>query len=125
MKPALDRVGLGWATFQVLRRTNASWSKKYGVDPKVAADQRGHGLGVSMEHYTYSDLEQKRDAVRKLELAVLPKRRLKRTACGRAELKEYRSIVRNLVVPKLLKNGAGDGTRTRDVQLGNMAVDCK
>ena len=24
-----------------------------------------------------------------------------------------------------LKHGAGDGARTRDVQLGNMSVDCK
>ena len=53
MLPKLEKVGLGWATFQVLRKTNASLSKKAGVDPKVASDQRGHGLGVSMEHYTF------------------------------------------------------------------------
>ncbi|MBZ5673936.1 MAG: tyrosine-type recombinase/integrase [Acidobacteriia bacterium] len=79
MKPALDKVGLGWATFQVLRRTNASLSHKAGVDPKVSADQRGHGLGVSMEHYTQSDSKQKREAVRKLESALIPKPR-KRSA---------------------------------------------
>jgi hypothetical protein len=50
-----------------------SLSKKAGVDPKVACDQRGHGLGVSMEVYTSSDMEQKREAVRKLEAAVLRK----------------------------------------------------
>jgi len=33
--------------------------------------QRGHGLGVSMEVHTISDLEQKRAAVKKLEAAVL------------------------------------------------------
>jgi hypothetical protein len=32
MKPALDGVGLGWGTFQVLRRTNATLSKKFGVE---------------------------------------------------------------------------------------------
>jgi hypothetical protein len=48
MFPTLDKIGLGWATFQVLRKTNASLSKKAGVDPKVASDQRGHGLGVSL-----------------------------------------------------------------------------
>jgi hypothetical protein len=57
----------------MLRKTNASLSKKAGVDPKVASDQRGHGLGVSMEVYTSSDMEQKREAVRKLEAAVLRK----------------------------------------------------
>ena len=75
MKPKLEKVGLGWATFQVLRKTNASLSKKAHVDPKVSADQRGHGLGVSMEVYTSSDLEQKRDALRALEAAVLRKPR--------------------------------------------------
>ena len=40
---------------------------------KVASDQRGHGIGVSLEVYTSSDIEQKRAAVRALEAAVLPK----------------------------------------------------
>ncbi len=71
MFPTLDKIGLGWATFQVLRKTNASLSKKAGVDPKVASDQRGHGLGVSLEVYTSSDLEQKRAALKALEAAVL------------------------------------------------------
>jgi integrase len=73
MYPKLQKIGLGWATFQVLRKTNASLSKKAGVDPKVAADQRGHGIGVSLDVYTSSDLEQKRAAVKKLEAAVLRK----------------------------------------------------
>lgn len=73
MQPKLEKIGLGWASFQMLRKTNASLSKKAGVDPKVASDQRGHGLGVSMEVYTNSDMEQKREAVRKLEAAVLRK----------------------------------------------------
>ena len=73
MLPKLEKIGLEWATFQVLRKTNASLSKKAGVDPKVASDQRGHGLGVSMEVYTSSDLEQKRAALKKLEAAVLRK----------------------------------------------------
>lgn len=73
MKPKLEKIGLGWATFQVLRKTNASLSKKAGVDPKVASDQRGHGIGVSLEVYTSSDMEQKREAVNKLEAVVLRK----------------------------------------------------
>jgi integrase len=58
MQPRLATVGLEWATFQVLRRTNASLSRKLKIDDKVSADQRGHGLGVSMEVYSRSDLEQ-------------------------------------------------------------------
>ena len=71
MQPKLEKVGLEWAAFQVLRKTNASLSKKAGVDPKVASDQRGHGIGVSLDVYTTSDLEQKRAAINKLEAAVL------------------------------------------------------
>jgi hypothetical protein len=73
MRPAPEAIGMEWATFQVLRKTNASLSKKAGVDPKVASDQRGHGLGVSLEVYTSSDLEQKRAALRALEAAVRQK----------------------------------------------------
>lgn len=80
MKPALDPAGLGWATFQVLRRTNATLSKKFGVDPKIAADQREHGLGVSLAEYTLSDLDQKKGAVGKLDSAVSRKQGLKRSA---------------------------------------------
>jgi hypothetical protein len=52
-----------------------------GVDPKVASDQRGHGIGVSLEVYTSSDLEQKREAVNKLKAVLLRKPQpLKRSA---------------------------------------------
>jgi integrase len=84
MQPKLATIGMEWATFQVLRKTNASLSQKAGVDPKVSSDQRGHGLGVSMEVYTSSDIEQKRAAVRKLEAAVL---REPRPESGLAEAK--------------------------------------
>jgi hypothetical protein len=55
-----------------MRRANASLGRKAGVDDKVAADQRGHGLGVSLDVYATSDLEEKLKAVRKLEAAVVP-----------------------------------------------------
>jgi integrase len=70
IQPRLEVVGLGWVNFQVLRRTNASLSRKANVDDKVSADQRGHGLGVSMSVYAISDLEQKVEAVTKLEAEV-------------------------------------------------------
>jgi len=75
--PSLEKVGLEWATFQALRKTNATLSRKAGVDAKVSADQRGHGLGVSMEVYTSSDRQQKREAVNRLESAVALKRKPK------------------------------------------------
>jgi len=75
-RPRLEKMGLEWATFQVLRKTNATLSKKAGVDPKVSADQRGHGLGVSMEVYTMSDRQQKREAANQLESMVTQKRKL-------------------------------------------------
>jgi integrase len=71
MLPKLKAVGLEWATFQVLRRTNASLSRIAKIDDKVAADQRGHGLGVSLEVYSISDLQQKIEAVKRLESEVI------------------------------------------------------
>ena len=52
MKPKLEAVGLGWANFQVLRRTHASLGHEAGIDPKVSADQRAHGIGVALDVYT-------------------------------------------------------------------------
>jgi integrase len=66
----LVKIGLGWVNFQVLRRTQASLGHKAGVDPKVAADQRGHAIGVAIDTYTESDLESRREAVTKLERAL-------------------------------------------------------
>ena len=51
--PRLERIGLGWVNYHVLRRTNASLSRKAKIDDKVSADQRGHGLGVSLGVYAY------------------------------------------------------------------------
>jgi integrase len=71
MLPKLEKVGLEWATFQVLRRTNASLSREANIDDKVAADQRGHGLGVSLETYSISSVKQKIDAAKRLETEVI------------------------------------------------------
>lgn len=65
VRPRLEKVGLGWVNFQVLRRINASLSRKANVDDKVSADQRRHGLGVSLAVYAISDLDQKIEAVTK------------------------------------------------------------
>jgi hypothetical protein len=73
-EPRLRDLGLEWASFQVLRKTNASLSQKAGVDAKVSADQRCHGWGVSMEVYTISDRQPKSGGIKKLESYVTRKR---------------------------------------------------
>jgi len=71
MKPKLETIGLEWATFQVLRRTHASLGHDAGIDPKVAADQRGHGIGVAIDVYTKAALSRRAEAAEQLENAVL------------------------------------------------------
>ena len=71
MKPKLKTVGLEWANFQVLRRTHASLGHDIKVDPKVAADQRGHGIGVALDVYTQSSIEARREAATMLANAIL------------------------------------------------------
>jgi integrase len=71
MQPRLKTVGLEWATFQVLRRTHASLGHDAGIDPKVAADQRGHGIGVAIDVYTKAALSKRAEAAEQLERAVL------------------------------------------------------
>jgi integrase len=71
MKPKLEKVGLEWANFQVMRRTHASLGHDAGIDPKVSADQRGHGMGTSLDVYTKSGAEKLAEAAEQLENAVL------------------------------------------------------
>jgi integrase len=70
MAPKLKGVGLGWTNFQVMRRTHASLMRELDVDPKVVADQLGHTLDVSMNIYTSSPLERRKEAVNTLETAL-------------------------------------------------------
>lgn len=41
------------------------------IDNKIAADQRGHGLGVSLEVYSISNIRQKIDAAKRFESEVI------------------------------------------------------
>ncbi len=70
--PLWSKIGLGWATFQVMRRTYATLAKEAGADPKVTADQMGHGVGVHLDEYTRSRLPQLTEVARQVE-AFLPK----------------------------------------------------
>jgi integrase len=69
--PRLKPLRLEWATFQTMRRTHASLSRQAGIDPKLVADQLGHGLGVNLDVYTIAGLEKRRQAVEVLEAALV------------------------------------------------------
>jgi integrase len=70
IRPRFEKIGLKWADFRAMRRTNSTLMRAAGADAKVSADNRGHGLGVAMEEYTHSTPEQKKQAVQKLESFV-------------------------------------------------------
>ena len=71
VRPRLEKLGLDWATFLVMRRTHASLSRKAGVDPKLVADQLGHGIGVHLDTYTVAGLDQRLQAVTVLESSLI------------------------------------------------------
>src|SRR5438093_3933199 len=70
LAPRLKTIHLEWATFQIMRRTHASLSRQAGIDPKLVADQLGHGLGVNLDVYTVAALHKRQDAVEMLESAL-------------------------------------------------------
>jgi integrase len=70
MCPALKKVGLEWATFQVMRRTNATLMKALGADGKLVADQLGHTLDVNQNVYTQSSVESRSVIVNQLEKKI-------------------------------------------------------
>lgn len=70
IRPALRRVGLGWVTFQVMRRTHASLMRELGQDAKAVADQLGHTLDVDLNVYTQTSVEYRGAALETLESAI-------------------------------------------------------
>ena len=71
MAPKLAPRGLGWVTFQVMRRTFASRSKRAGVDAHTRSAQMGNTVDVNENEYAVASFEQKLAAVRRLETAVI------------------------------------------------------
>ena len=60
--PRLEPLGLGWINFAVLRRSHSTLHEDRGTDPKLIADQQGHGLGVHLDKYMKSSVAQRREA---------------------------------------------------------------
>ena len=54
-----------------MRRTFLTQAKAAGCDPKVASDQAGHDIGVSVSVYTQSTLQAKLELVNRLEKTLL------------------------------------------------------
>jgi len=71
MLPKLEPIGLGWATFQVMRRTFATRSKEAGVDAHTRSAQMGNTVNVNENEYAVASFQQKLAAVRKLETAII------------------------------------------------------
>ncbi len=67
MQPKLQKAGLGWANFLVMRRTHATLMKALGVDAKLTADQLGHSLDVSQNVYTSTSVESRLAGLNQLE----------------------------------------------------------
>src|ERR1022692_4002795 len=61
--PRLEPLGLDWVNFAVLRRSHSTLHQERGTDPKIIADQQGHGLGVHLAEYVDSSLTRKLEAV--------------------------------------------------------------
>ena len=78
IRPKLKPHGLEWVDFQVMRATHASIGHRLGLDPKVTADQRGHGVGVAIEEYTKTSVEDRAAAALRLEEEVLGKQKIVR-----------------------------------------------
>jgi hypothetical protein len=67
----LNAVGLGWVQLPGSPAYERKPFEKGERRRQVSADQRGHGLGVSLGVYAFGDLDQKIEAVTKLEADVM------------------------------------------------------
>jgi integrase len=71
IRPSLRKVGLGWVDYRVMRRTHSSIANATGIDPKLVADQQGHGVDVNLNIYTQTSLANRLEAVETLEAAFI------------------------------------------------------
>lgn len=67
MQPKLATAGLGWANFQVMRRTHATLMRQLKADPKAVADQLGHSVDVSLNVYAQSPVATRLPLVNQLD----------------------------------------------------------
>jgi integrase len=63
IRPALSKVGLGWLTFQILRRTWETEFDEGGTNPHTRAALAGHSVDVSENVYRQAKAEDRRRAV--------------------------------------------------------------
>ena len=54
-----------------MRRTHSCLLDEIGIDAQVRADQMGHGIGVNLDEYTITNLDQLTAATAKLEAWLL------------------------------------------------------
>lgn len=73
IRPTLNKLGLSWVNYQVLRRSTASLMNQLGIDGKTVSDQLGHTLDVSQNVYTQAGIKQQTNAVNKLDEAISKK----------------------------------------------------
>jgi hypothetical protein len=64
---AVDRIIAGFCALFV----RSTRSRQAGIDPKLVADQLGHGVGVHLDVYTIAALDQRQQAVEALEVSLL------------------------------------------------------
>ena len=77
VRPKVKRLGLGWITFQILRRSRATLHRARKSDPKAVSDQQGHGIRTHIDHYVQTGPEQRRAEEAKLyaDFAVVLRKR--------------------------------------------------
>jgi integrase len=71
IKPRLEKIGLGWVNFQVMRKTHSCIADGESIDPQVRADQMGHTVDVNQNVYTRSSLDRRIEAVNAIEKALV------------------------------------------------------
>jgi site-specific recombinase XerD len=66
VRPRLRPAGLGWINFQVLRRSHSTLHNQRKSDPKIIADQQGHGMRTHIEEYVQSGVAERKAEAAKL-----------------------------------------------------------
>ena len=66
MKERLKKIGMGWLSFQIMRRSHTTHADEAGADKTIMARQQGHSVDVHVNEYFQPSLEMSMRETRKL-----------------------------------------------------------
>jgi len=116
LHPILQKAGIGWANFLLMRRTHGNLNEGLEAGPQTGCRSDGaFARCIAKRLYAIAGRKQARHGERARTKPAGELNGAQTEHAGHGVKLDLMEVVEKI--------GAGDGTRTRDVQLGKLPVD--